>query len=59
MGLVFFFTNTMEVNGVHPLLGYLYSSKYLLLCSTEEINSYRFGNYMDSYRFTFLGELTL
>jgi len=29
----------MEVNGVHQLFGYPYSSKYLLMCSTEEINS--------------------
>jgi len=33
--------NTMEVNGVHQLFGYPYSSKYHLLCSAEERNSYR------------------
>jgi len=27
---------TMEVNEVHQLFGYPYSSKYLLLCSEEE-----------------------
>jgi len=33
---------TMEVNGVHHLSGYQHSSKYFLLSSTEERNSYRF-----------------
>ena len=37
-----FFFSTMEVNGVHQLSGYRHSSKYLLLCSEEERNSYRF-----------------
>jgi len=32
----------MEVNGAHKLFGYPYSSKYLILCSAEERNSYRF-----------------
>ncbi len=33
----------MEVSGYRQLLGSQHSSKYLLLCSTEERNSYRFG----------------
>ncbi len=33
----------MEVNGYCQLVGYAHSSKYLLLCLTEERNSYRFG----------------
>jgi len=32
----------MEFNGVHQLSGYRHSLKYLLLCSAEERNSYRF-----------------
>jgi len=32
----------MEVNGVHQMFDNPYSSKYLLLCSAEEGNSYRF-----------------
>jgi len=35
--------NTMEVNGDQKLFGYPYNSKYLLLCSAKERNSYRFG----------------
>ncbi len=35
--------NTMKVNGYRQLFGYQHSSKYLLLCSKEERNSYRFG----------------
>jgi len=35
--------NTMEVNGYRQLSGYQHSSEYLLLCPTEERNSYRFG----------------
>jgi len=35
------FFPTMEVNGYHQLFDY--SSKYLVLCSTEERNSYRVG----------------
>ncbi len=31
--------NTMEVNGHRQLFGYQYTSKYLLLCSTEETHS--------------------
>jgi len=34
---------TMGVNGCLGLYDYPYSSKYLLLCSEEESNSYRFG----------------
>ncbi len=34
--------NTMKVNGDHQLFGYQHSSKYILLCSTEQRNSYRF-----------------
>jgi len=36
-------TSLTEVNGYRQLFGNKQSSKYLLLCSTEEINSYRFG----------------
>ncbi len=34
--------NTMEVNGNHKLLDYPHSSKYVILCLSEERNSYRF-----------------
>ncbi len=37
------FFHTMEVNGYHQLFGYQHSSKYLLLCSTEQRSSYRCG----------------
>jgi len=33
---------SMEFNGVQQMFGYRHSSKYLLLCSAEERNSYRF-----------------
>jgi len=36
------FFPTMGINGVHQLSVNQYSSKYLLLCSTGERNSYRF-----------------
>jgi len=39
--IVFF--SSMEVNGCCQLFDYLHSSKYLLLCSAEEIIKYRFG----------------
>ncbi len=32
----------MKVNGYHQLFGYYHSSKYLLLCSAAQRNSYRF-----------------
>ncbi len=35
--------NTKEVNGDQKLFVYPHYSKYLLLCSAEERNSYRFG----------------
>jgi len=38
-----FFFRTMEVNGAKQLFGSNRSSKYLPLCSSEEINSYRFA----------------
>jgi len=44
--VVFFFCPTIEVSGVHQLSGYRHSSKYLLLCSTEERNEYRFGKFI-------------
>jgi len=34
--------STMEVNGQQELFGWQNSSKYLLLCSTEQRNSYKF-----------------
>jgi len=37
----------MEVNGALGLFGCPCSSKYLLLCLTEERNSYRFGQVKD------------
>ncbi len=33
----------MEINGYCQLFSYQHSSRYLLLCSDEERNSYRFG----------------
>jgi len=33
--------NTMEVNGAQQLFGYQHSSKYRLLCSAKQRNSYR------------------
>ncbi len=38
-----FCLHIMEVNGDQKLFGYQHSSKYHLLCLTEERNSYRFG----------------
>ncbi len=35
-------TDIMEVNGYRQLFSYQHSSKYLLLCSAEEINEYIF-----------------
>jgi len=35
--------NTTEVNRVYQLSGYQHYSKYLILYSAEERNSYRFG----------------
>ncbi len=34
---------TMEVNVYRQLFGYQHSTKYIILCSAEETNSYRFG----------------
>ncbi len=51
---------TMEVNDSQQLFTYQQSSEYLLLCSTEERNSYRFGTYwrwVNDDMFSFLGEL--
>jgi len=31
--------NNMEVNGAHQLFAFPFSSKYLLLCSAEEIHA--------------------
>ncbi len=36
---LFFFLNTMEVNCYCQLTGCQHSTKYLILCSTEEIHS--------------------
>jgi len=59
--LIFF--PTMEGNGVHQLFNCQHSSKYLLLCSTEERNSYRFGTTWgwvnDDRILIFLGEPSL
>jgi len=35
--------NTMDVNVVLQLIGFRHSSKYLVLCSAKERNSFRFG----------------
>ncbi len=35
----------MEVNGYHQLFSFQHSLKYLLLCSTEETNSLKFGTW--------------
>jgi len=48
---------TTEVNGVHQLFGYPYSSKYLRLCSSEDIYT-RFDNFFE-FEVSFLGELSL
>jgi len=32
----------MDVHGVYPLFGSRHSLKYIILCSAEESNSYRF-----------------
>jgi len=40
---MYFFIHTMEVNGIQQLFGNPYSSKFILVCSTEERNTYRFG----------------
>ncbi len=40
---IVFFSPTMEVNGAPKQPDYKLSSKYLPLCSAEQINSYRFG----------------
>ncbi len=37
------FPHTMEVNGYRQLFGYQHSSKYLILCSAAEKDSYRFA----------------
>ncbi len=37
------FSHTMDINSYQQLFGYANSWKYLLLCSTEERNSHRFG----------------
>ncbi len=42
-----------NVNGYRQLFGYQHSSKYLLLCSTEERNSYRFGGWVNDTVFIF------
>ncbi len=49
--------NTMEVNSYRQLFGYQHSSKYFILCSAEERNSYGFGT--TSGWVSFLGELYL
>jgi len=35
--------HSMEKNGYHQMFVHQHSSQYLLLCSTDEGNSYRFG----------------
>ncbi len=51
----------MEVSGYQQRFGYQHSSKYLLLCSTEGINSYRFVTTWgwENWENSFLGELWL
>jgi len=46
--------NTSEVNGFGQLFGYRHSSKYLLLCSTEERNFFFFKqNFYFGVKYTF------
>jgi len=46
--------NTSEVNGFGQLFGYRHSSKYLLLCSTEERNFFFFKqNFYFWVKYTF------
>ncbi len=48
--------HSMEVNGYSQLFSYQHSSKYLILCSTEERNSYRFGTTLRDFdRIFFFG----
>ncbi len=50
----------LGVNGYHQLLGYSHSSKYLLLCSTEERNSYRLRTSDNSWlNYSFCSEILL
>ncbi len=49
---IFFYLN-MEVNGATKLPGYKSYSKYLPLCSAEQINSYRFGTIWGWHSFHF------
>ncbi len=53
--------NIMEVTGSTQLFGYPNSSKYCILCLTEERNSYMFGTTLGEKmtEFSFLGELSL
>jgi len=37
--------NTMKVNGAHQLFRYKHSSKYLPLCSAEELHTGRVNDY--------------
>ncbi len=43
--MFFFWGKSLEVNDSQQLFTYQLFSEYLLLCSTEERNSYRFGTY--------------
>ncbi len=59
--IVFFFP-TMEVNGAPKQPGYKLSSKYLPLCSAEQVISFRFRTtwgWVNDEEFSFLGELSL
>ncbi len=42
------FPHTLQVNGYQQLFGCQHSSKYLILCLTEEINSYCWSNTRES-----------
>ncbi len=58
----YFFFYIMRVNGYSQLFGYQHSSKYLLLCSTEERNSCSFGTswrWVNDKRISNLGEISL
>ncbi len=49
VAIVLVWKNNMEVNGYRQLLCYQHSSKHLLLCLTQERNSYRFWEWQNDH----------
>ncbi len=49
VAIVLVWKNYMEVNGYRQLLCYQHSSKHLLLCLTQERNSYRFWEWQNDH----------